>query len=112
MKYFLRFLALILLSITLSCNSSKSTANKTADEYKKEGYIVGTISPKGNGNCGWIIYDAQRNQKYDPINIEDEKFARFSLKEEKIYFKFLPLRQKNRCENTSPIQLIDIVSYK
>ncbi|MFY0630284.1 MAG: hypothetical protein JXR05_07870 [Flavobacteriaceae bacterium] len=112
MKYFLKPFAFVLLLLTLSCNSSKSTTDKTAAEYEKEGYIVGTISPKGNGNCGWIIYDGERNLKYDPVNIEDEKFVGFSLKEQKVYFKFLPLRQKNRCENTAPIRLTEVATFK
>lgn len=112
MKSILKFSTLLLLFITLSCNSSKSKTSKTQAEYEKEGYFLGTISPKGIGNCAWVIYDEKRNLKFDPINIEDQKFVRFSKKEEKIYFKYLPLRQKNRCDNVAPIQLTEISLFK
>jgi hypothetical protein len=109
MKKYLILITFILLTI-ISCNSSKSSLKKNLIDTKKEGYSIGLIEPKGNDNCGWVISDTQ-NVKYDPINIEDEKFLRFSLKKEKIYFKFLRLRMKNRCGDNSPIQLIDIISY-
>ena len=102
-------IAFILIILMISCNSTKSTTNKATLEYKKAGYYLGTIVPKDTGNCGWIITDSNNNN-YDPINIKDEKFLSFSLKKETIYFKFLPLRMKNRCKNTSPISLIEIIS--
>jgi hypothetical protein len=108
-KKHLTIITSILLIIT-SCSSSKSSLKINLIDTEKEGYTLGIIEPKGGGNCGWMISDIA-NKKYDPINIEHEKFLRFSLKKEKIYFKFLPLRMKNRCENISPIQLIEIVSY-
>ena len=46
------------------------------------------------------------------VNIKEknyEKFVQFSLTKESIYFKFLPLRMKNRCENTSPIALTEVI---
>jgi hypothetical protein len=105
----LRLNILILISFTIiSCVNSKSSLHKTISKYQKEGYATGTITPKSKGNCGWIITDS-KNNSYDPINIEEEKFIQFSLKKENIYFKFLPLRMKNRCKNTSPISLVEII---
>ena len=105
----LRLNILILISFTIiSCVNSKSSLYKTISKYQKEGYSTGTITPKSKGNCGWIITDS-KNNSYDPINIEEEKFIQFSLKKENIYFKFLPLRMKNRCKNTSPISLVEII---
>ena len=101
-------LVFLLILLTVSCDSTKSTTNKTAVTYQKEGYLLGTIVLKDTGNCGWIITDS-KNNTYDPVNIEDEKFLSFSLKKETLYFKFLPLRMKNRCENTSPIALIEVI---
>ena len=101
-------LVFLLILLTVSCESRKLTTNKTAATYQKEGYSLGTIAPKDTGNCGWIITDS-KNNTYDPINIEDEKFLSFSLKKEIIYFKFLPLRMKNRCKNTSPIALVEVI---
>ena len=104
----LRPIAFLLILIILSCKSTKIIKNKTANNYKKEGYTYGTIVPKDTGNCGWIITDS-KNNNYDPINIKDESFLSFSLKKEKIYFKFLPLKMKNRCENISPITLLEVI---
>jgi len=92
----------------ISCNSTKLSSNKTDSQYQKEGYTYGVIIPKDNGNCGWIISVA-KNINYDPINIEDEKFIKFSSSKETVYFKFLPLRMKNRCKNASPIALMEVV---
>ena len=92
----------------ISCNSTKLSSNKTDSQYQKEGYTYGVITPKDNGNCGWIISVA-KNINYDPINIEDEKFIKFSSSKETVYFKFLPLRMKNRCKNASPIALMEVV---
>ena len=93
-------LTFFIVLLMISCESTKLTTNKTAVTYQKEGYLLGSIVPKDTGNCGWIITDS-KNNTYDPVNIEDEK--------ETIYFKFLPLRMKNRCENTSPIALIEVI---
>ena len=101
-------IGLILILLMTSCNSTKLSSNKTDSQYQKEGYTYGVITPKDNGNCGWIISVA-KNINYDPINIEDEKFVQFSLTKESIYFKFLPLRMKNRCKNASPIALMEVV---
>ena len=100
-------IGLILILLIISCNSTKLSSNKTDSQYQKEGYTYGVITPKDNGNCGWIISVA-KNINYDPINIEDEKFVQFSLTKESIYFKFLPLRMKNRCKNASPIALVEV----
>ena len=106
-KLRLNILILILISI-ISCVNTKSSLHKTISKHQKEGYSTGTIIPKDNENCGWVITDS-KNNSYDPINIEEEKFVQFSLKKEKIYFKFLPLRMKNRCKNTSPISLVEVI---
>ena len=101
-------IGLILILFMISCNSTKLSSNKTDSQYQKEGYTYGVITPKDNGNCGWIISVA-KNINYDPINIEDEKFIKFSSSKETVYFKFLPLRMKNRCKNASPIALMEVV---
>ena len=100
-------IGLILILLMISCNSTKLSSNKTDSQYQKEGYTYGVITPKDNGNCGWIISVA-KNINYDPINIEDEKFIKFSSSKETVYFKFLPLRMKNRCKNASPIALVEV----
>ena len=75
--YNIKPIGLILILLMISCNSTKLSSNKTDSQYQKEGYTYGVITPKDNGNCGWIISVA-KNINYDPINIEDEKFIKFS----------------------------------
>ncbi len=103
-------LSFFLILLIGSCNSSKLRVNKTSDAFQTEGYTVGIIVPKVTGNCGWVI-TVSDNIRYDPINIEEEKFFSFSFQKDTIYFKFLPLRIQNRCKNISPIKLLDVISY-
>ena len=108
MKLFLRIFVLV---FTVSaCNSQKSTIKKTAEEYKKEGYTFGVIEPYASGDCTARITMKELGIQYDPINIQEEKFATFRSKKTEIYFKFLPLRMKNRCDNVSPISLIEVIN--
>lgn len=104
MKLYLRFLVVVFL--LGSCNSQKTAVKKSVEEYIKEGYTVGTIS-QGMGDCTVVISVDELNVKYDPINIQDEEFAKLASKKGAIFFKFLPLRMKNRCKNVSPIRLIE-----
>jgi hypothetical protein len=82
---------------------------KSTEEYQKEGYTVGIIEPFNSGDCAARITIKELDIQYDPINIQDEKFAEFASKKTEIYFKFLPLRMKNRCDNVSPISLIEVI---
>lgn len=107
MKFFLRLL-LIVFAFS-SCKSQKSTVKKSIEEYQKEGYTLGTINPEGKENCTVVITFRDLDVKYDPVNINDEKFAKFKNKKTDIYFKFLPLRRMNRCEGVSPISLIEVI---
>lgn len=100
------FLALFILNF--ACNSPKPVLEEAVNRFLKKGYTQGVIEPKGLGSCGWIISVAG-NVFYDPINIEDQKFIAFTLKKEAVFFKYLPLKMKNRCENLVPIQLIEII---
>ena len=43
------------------------------------------------------------------VNVEDEKFAQYATQKTTIFFKFLPLRMKNRCNDVSPIRLIEVI---
>jgi hypothetical protein len=79
------------------------------EEYQKEGYTVGIIEPTNSGQCTAVITVKELNVRYDPVNIEDEKFTQFRSKKTEIYFKFLPLRRMNRCDGVSPISLIEVI---
>lgn len=109
---------LILLS-TGGCDSTKSSTKSEVEDSKtmvqnnqddmiKDGFVVGTIKSNKGSSCPYIIIDEKRDLKYDPINLDDEKFKAFRVEEQKIYFKFTPLRRMNRCSEATPIQLIEI----
>ncbi len=107
-----RILTIAFLSFIVSCNSSKPTTNKKNENLEKDGYSLGVIEFRNTENCNWIIYDSKKNLKYDPINIEEKKFSPFLKEKKEIYFKYLPLRMKNRCDNITPIKLIEVLSMK
>lgn len=62
-----------------------------------DGYSLGTIEYKYNGECSYTIVDEKTNSKLDPINIQDEKFDCFKNKTTKEYLKCRSLRRANRC---------------
>ncbi|MDB4170777.1 hypothetical protein N9750_01520 [Polaribacter sp.] len=103
-------ISFVIILFLISCNSLKLTTKKPTNPPHKEGYTFGIIKHKDTGNCGWIISDS-KNINYDPINIKEDEFLPYTFKKNKIYFKFLPLRMKNRCENVFPIKLIEIIPY-
>lgn len=111
MKYIKNLFLFTTLILMVSCNCLTQTTKKNNIDYEKEGYMLGIIEPKDSGNCGWIITN-DKNKLFDPINIEDEKFCGFSKKKQQVYFKFLPLKRSNRCNNATPIKLIEMILYK
>ena len=109
MKFFLRIIIIVFLII--SCKSQKSTVEKLIDRYKEEGYTLGTTAPTKADNCNTVITVNKSQIKYDPINIDEEKFAEYKDKRTSIFFKFLPLRMKNRCQGVSPIILVEVIPF-
>jgi len=110
MKLFLKiFVVVFLLN---SCNSQKTAVKTSIEKYKKQGYTVGVIEPQKTGACATVITVSESELHYDPINIEDEKFIEFGTKKSTVVFKFLPLRMMNRCQNISPIRLIEIIKIE
>ena len=107
MKLYLRIFILVL--FVSACNSQKTTVKKSTEEYQKEGYTLGIIEPYNSGECTARITIKELGVQYDPTNIKDEKFAEFRSEKTAIYFKFLPLRMKNRCDGVSPIRLIEVI---
>lgn len=79
------------------------------EDYKSKGYTLGTIVESRSNDCRWIIRVKESNLQYDPVNIDDEKFIGLTEKKGNIIFKFLPLRQMNRCPDVSPIQLTEVL---
>ena len=126
MTIFLKLSVLALLMFTSSCDSVKSTADaensSTKEETKKEapnvmneklineGYSVGTITYLANSKCSYIIIDEKTGVKFDPINIDEDKFKAYKKDASKIYYKYRGLRMMNRCNEGQPIQLEAIQS--
>jgi len=101
-----------------SCDSAKkATSNESskAEETKvmnqkliSEGYSIGTITYKDNGECSYTILDEKTNSMFDPTNILDKRFDAFKNKSTKVYFKYRRLRRLNRCNNIQVIELEDL----
>ena len=97
-----------------ACGSQKTVpekpiSNKTMEEYKAKGYTLGKLRTKKVGDCSYVIRVDGSDLEYDPVNIDDEKFSYLTSKKTSFFFKFLPLRRQNRCDNVSPIQLTEVV---
>ena len=97
--------------------STKSVAPETDDSntmetydksMQEEGYSKGYVKKTDNTKCQFVIVNEKTNTAFDPINFEEDAFRIFKLDDEKIYYKFLPLRMPNRCNEAQPISLVDI----
>ena len=118
MNLILKLSAVLFFTIATSCDSAKSTvqeketntnAVKEMDtKLVNEGYTTGTVKYLANSKCSYVLIDEKTDIKYDPINIDEEKFMSFKKDTEKVYFKYHALRMMNRCDEASPVQLIDI----
>jgi len=117
MNIFLKLSAILFLSMTQSCDSTKASATEKKAETNttkemntliSEGYVAGTIKYQVESKCSYILIDEKTGIKYDPVNIGEEKFMPYKNDANKVYFKYLSLRRMNRCNEASPVQLIDI----
>lgn len=112
---FLKTTTLVLLSFVLSCNTTKQSVETTnAQDTEattmdkddlKEGYTMGTITYHKDSKCTYIITVEKSGIKFDPINIDMEAYNPFKVDGANIYFKYRPLRMKNRCTEAQPIAL-------
>jgi len=118
MNLILKLSVVFLLIFTESCDSSKAVSSSDETETKESktmgkellanGYSTGIVKVIEGSKCPFIIYDERTKAQFDPINMDDSKYASFKEKDAKIYYKFLPLRMKNRCNEAQPITLADI----
>ena len=116
MNTILKIAPIILLGIALSCNCQKEAINEntskrtyaSSEETMKvkntvEEYTNGTIISGGKSACEYLI-KLEDGSLFDPINLEDK----FKKEELEVQFTFARLRMRNRCDNASPINIIDI----
>jgi len=121
----LKLTAVGLMTLLVSCNATKNSANqeasadkngKTATQEKttamdtkfaNEGYTTGVVKLT-NTACTVILEVQKTNIKYDPININNEKYSMYKNQDEIVYFKFRPLRMPPRCDEGQPIEITDI----
>jgi len=117
MNLILKLSTVLFLMISSSCDSAKTAATEESSEKSPEvmdtkmvqdGYIAGTVKYLKNSECSYILVDEKLQTQYDPINIDEAKFASFKSDASKVYFKFTSLRRMNRCPEARPIQIIDI----
>lgn len=119
----MKYISLVALALLLSCNSAKDAAKKEVSETEqkevsekmtKEGYKVGEVivNSEEGSECAFFIKEANTNTLLDPVNFDDEKFAEFKGDKNVVYFKYQPLRRMSRCNNSQPIQLLDVVLKK
>ena len=119
MNLLIKFSAVLFLSMATSCDSMKTTttSNKgedinTINDMKSQliadGYVAGTIKYQSESKCPYVIIDDSTQLKYDPINLDEEKYMRFKKDAEKVYFKYRPLRMMNRCNEAQPVELEDL----
>lgn len=106
MKILIKLFAFTLL--LNSCSGQKTISEKTIQEYQQKGYTLGTLASKKASDCTWVITVNGSKEQYDPINIDDKKFADLKTKKSGFFFKFQRLRMKNRCDNILPIKLLEI----
>ncbi len=123
-------IALILVFIFQSCNSTKkeieaddttpttttilkNAIDKILDErMKKEGYSFGTVIFLENSDCSYVILDEISEVNFDPVNFDSSEFSEFKKDDQKVYYKYRPLRMMNRCAEASPIALLSVRERK
>ncbi len=123
----MNLLKLTVVGLTLllaSCNTTKDATKNSATTSEKttmnkeeamamdakfidQGYTIGTVKLTDKA-CSVILEVEKTGAKFDPINIDDEKFSMYKKQDEVLYFKFRGLRMLNRCEEAQPIELTDI----
>ncbi len=114
MAVYARLSIQLMLVFFISCDSTKKTvdvkdsSNGIDETYVSKGYSIGVIKYFAGSKCNWIIIDEIANTKFDPINIGEDNFKRFMIDDNGVYFKYRPLRRKNRCNDVQPIELVDI----
>lgn len=120
MTTFIKLSLASMMVFTLSCDSAKTAASATTEEAKTEttkemettllnqGYAQGTISYMKDSECTYIITDDKTGAKYDPVNMDLEKYSAFKKEGMQVYYKYRPLRRMNRCMEAHPIELEDM----
>jgi len=118
MNILIKFSAFLFLSMASSCDSTKTTAAENETETKtaaemdsklvSEGFIAGTVKYQVDSKCTYVIIDEKTKVKFDPINLDEEKFMSYKKDSEKVYFKYRRLRMMNRCDDAQPVELEDI----
>ncbi|WP_432412621.1 hypothetical protein [Rasiella sp. SM2506] len=117
MKILKTFVVLLVLVVTFSCTSGKTSKNDTESETimadtKKmmaNGFTMGTIvASTAEGDCPYVISSEIDGDKvmYDPIDMGDN----FKKDGMKVWYKYRPLRMANRCVKANPVSIEEIQS--
>lgn len=101
------------LLIYSACNTSKQIGvKKDIVDLSKEGFSIGVITHQKDSKCTYIITDVESQIQYDPIYFTKADFNKLKKTDAKIYFKFIRLKQLNRCGMASPIKIIKIIPFE
>lgn len=105
MTVIIKITSMFILLFVISCGNSVKKLENNNVEMIADGYIKGTILFSDiEGDCVYTI-QVEDNKKLllDPINLDEN----FMKNQKKIWFKYTPLKMKNRCDKANPISLID-----
>lgn len=119
MNIFIKLSFVLLALMAESCESTKVATEANAEtkeqstqqmkqDLSNEGFSSGVVKYLKGSKCPYIIVDDKTGAQFDPINMDDETFANYKKDQEKVYYKYRPLRRMNRCNEAQPIELEDI----
>jgi len=125
MKPIMKIFILTMLLAVAGCDSTKKQAAEEAKmqaqaqaetktmnkELISRGYHVGTIKSIKTEKCSFIIVDEKTGVEFDPINFEEANFDAMRVNNQKVYYKYTPLRMMNRCGNYQPVSITDCKLY-
>lgn len=115
-----KIIVLMALPFVFSCNSSKkvpeepSITTETKEMNKElisEGYAIGMVKHIKNSECDYIIVDEKTSVEFDPINFKEDAFKSMKIDNQKVYYKYHPLRMMNRCGSYQPVKILEIKKY-
>ena len=115
MHYFKSITLLLLATILMSCNSTKSKVDGESDQIENSeeenrmmeaGFLKGTIVySSAEGDCPYVIDVEDPNYNmFDPVNLDEN----YKADGAKIWFKFAGLKMPNRCDKANPINILEI----
>lgn len=101
------FLYLTITLIFINCHIKNKVGNENLkNSLSSQGYQKGELVKNkiSSSKCLFLIRMNNDKELLDPINLDNFQYQELN----KVWIKYNSLRMPNRCENSSPIQIIDI----